>query len=728
MRLTSAATAGTDHTATLSVGTTTSAYVVRTFDDTTPDAFALVASTGAAPNVQVTSAPVTISGISTTVPVSVTGDGSPQISTDAGATWVTTGTVAPNGSVRVRLTSASSFQGERTATLDVNGVTGTFSVTTLPFTFAVAGITDVLINAVTVSDPVTMSAYLTSSSINVSGAGSPAYSINGGAFTSAAGTISAGEVLRVRLNAASTKDAELLATVTIGSATAGFSVRTAPPEACETGAIGSVCSDGAVYAGSVNGYKIFSAPSSTASFPLKSTGTVTMGSIAGDGLLNHHATTLAGLSLHPAAEACAAMGPEWVLPSLPELQQMYATRNSAPSGTYTLSGSTASRLWSSTEHSADPRRGQYVDFSSGSTANVLKTSSYKAHCIRYSREEPRTYQDPCAGATPSIGTMCADGAVYAGEVNGRNVFLESTVSSNGAAYKSAQTFTTGTNTTNDPVQIKLAMSYAGLANFPAQSVCDAKGVSSYGSNWYLPSQADLELMITKRSAGVIGQMTSPDARNAGEVPQRLWTATQMTDPRYAVYLDKGTSTLPSIGTSTTYLSKTSTNAVLCIRYDEPVSYADPCAGTPSTGDFCADGSVYAGNGLYLPNQGTLSSSMQLRDSKISLSGTTSTTDGMANTNAMIAAGNHPAAQACRAMGTSWFLPAISQLAYLSSVRTTGEINGMYGINTSTTTLGGEYWSSTQHTTTSQNQTRLLASTSVYNRSKTGVEGVICLRQ
>jgi hypothetical protein len=53
---------------------------------------------------------------------------------------------------------------------------------------------------------------------------------------------------------------------------------------------------------------------------------------------------------------------------------------------------------------------------------------------------------------------------------------------------------------------------------------------------------------------------------------------------------------------------------------------------------------------------------------------------------------------------------------------------MYGINTSTTTLGGEYWSSTQHTTTSQNQTRLLASTSVYNRSKTGVEGVICLRQ
>lgn len=729
VRLTTSGTPDQTVSALVRVGTRSATFSVTT-QDTVPNAFTLSGVTGSNPGTPVTSAAVIISGINVPTPISISAGA--EYSVDGGSYTSGAGTILAGQTVQVRINSSSAFDGSVSAILTIGGVDNTFTVTTRsisvdPDPFTLAAITNAARNTLIVSGPVTISGLDVEAAISLSGEPSAEYSLDGGAFTSASGTVLNGQVVRVRMTSSDQKGVLRAATLQIGSVTAGFSVTTTPPEACETGAVGSVCSDGAVYAGVVNGYKIFAAPSSTASVLLKNPATVTMGSITDDGLLNHHATTLAGLSLHPAAEACAAMGPEWVLPSLPELQQMYATRNSAPAGTYTLSGSTASRLWSSTEHSADPRRGQYVEFSSGSTTNVLKTSSYKAHCIRYSREEPRTYQDPCAGTTPSIGTMCADGAVYAGEVNGRSVFLESTTSST-AAYKSALTFTTGTNSTNDPVQIRLAMNYAGLANFPAQSVCAAKGVSSYGSNWYLPSQADLELMITNRSAGVISQMTSPDARNAGEVPQRLWTATQMSDPRYAVYLDKGTSTLPSIGTSTTYQSKSTTNAVLCMRYDEPVSYADPCAGTPSTGDFCADGSVYAGDGLYLPNQGTLSSSLQLRTTTAALVGTTSTTDGMANTNAMIAAGNHPAAQACRNMGADWFLPAISQLAYLSSVRTTGEINGMYGINTSTTTIGGEYWSSTQSATTSQNQTRILASTSVYNRSKTGVEGVICLKQ
>lgn len=729
VRLTSASTAGTDHTATLSVGTTTSAYTVRTTDDTTPDAFTVAAATGVSPDSVAVSAPFTITGVSASVPISVSGDGSPQLSLDGGVTWVSNGTVDPNGSVLVRLTSAAAYEATRTATIDVTGVTSSWGVTTEPFSFTIAGKSDVLTNAVTVSDPVSLSGYLTASAISVSGDGAPEYSIDGGPFTSTTGTVSGGQTIRVRLTAASAKDAERVATVTIGSATAGFSVRTAPPEACETGALGSVCSDGAVYAGTVNGYKIFAAPSSNTGVLLKSAATVTMGSISMDGLVNHHATTLAGIANHPAAQACAARGPEWVVPSWDELTTMYTNRASAPAGTYILSGTTASRYWSSTEFTTDPRRGTYRNFDAGGTGDALKTAAYNVHCIRYSREEPRVYQDPCASGAPTIGTMCADGAVYAGALDGKDVYFESTVSANNVAYKTAATFTTGTNTIGDPVQARLAMEFAGLSQFPGQQVCAAKGVSSYGSEWYLPTRRDLQHLITNRTSGVLRQMTDSNTRGATEVPQYIMAATQETDARYAEYLDKGTSGMPAFGTSTTYRSKTVANkGVLCMRFDSPQTYADPCAGSPDVGAFCADGTVYAGDGYYLPNVGTLSSQLQLRTTTAALAGTTSTSDGMANTNAMIAAGNHPAAQACRAMGADWFLPAIDQLTYLSSVRTTGEINGMYGINTSTTTIGGEYWSSTQSSTTSQNQTRILASTSMYNRSKTGVEGVICLRQ
>lgn len=728
VRQTSAATNGTDRVATLSVGTTTSTYVVRTQDILIPDAFALVAATGSTPNTLVTSAPVTITGISAAVPVSVSGEGNPLLSVNGGD-WVSEATVGPNAQVRVRLTSASAYEATRTATLDVNGVTGNFAVTTAPFSFAVAPVTDVLINATATSEPVTMPAFLPASAISIVGDGSPSYSLNGGAFTDQAGTITAGDVLRVRLTAAGTKDTARLATVTIGSATAGFSVRTAPPEACETGAVGSVCSDGAVYAGLVNGYKIFAAPSSDIGVMLKSTASVTMGSISNDGLINHHATTLAGISNHPAAAACAARGPEWVVPSATELQTMYTNRASAPAGTYVLSGSTASRYWSSTEFTTDPRRGTYRIFDGGTTGDASKNTAYQVHCVRYSREEPRVYQDPCASGAPAIGTMCADGAVYAGALDGKDVYFESMVSANNVAYKTAATFTTGTNTIGDPVQARLAMEFAGLSQFPGQQVCAAKGVSAYGSEWYLPTRRDLQHLITNRNSGVLRQMTDSNTRGATEVPQYIMAATQEADARYAEYLDKGTSGVPAFGTSTIYRAKNSANkGVLCMRFDSPQTYADPCAGTPAVGAFCADGTVYAGNGYYLPNVGTLSSELQLRTTATSLAGTTSASDGMANTNAMIAAGNHPAAQACRALGSDWFLPAIDQLTYLSSVRTIGEINGMYGRNTSSTTPGGEYWSSTQSVTPTASQTRILASTTINSRLKSGVEGVICLRQ
>lgn len=74
-----------------------------------------------------------------------------------------------------------------------------------------------------------------------------------------------------------------------------------------------------------------------------------------------------------------------------------------------------------------------------------------------------------------------------------------------------------------------------------------------------------------------------------------------------------------------------------------------------------------------------------------IGGTTSATNGLANTNALIAAtgqADYPfkAAETCRALGADWYLPADHELGLLYDVRNTGDFNGTFP--------AGNYWSST----------------------------------
>lgn len=131
VRLDAAATHITNRTATLSVGTTTAPFSVTTVHDTTPDAFSFVSSVATRTNAYFNSLPVVITGLTTSVPVNVSGEGTPQFSTDGGATWRTSGTVSNNTSVLFRLTTAGSVGITRTATLNVNGVTASWSVETV---------------------------------------------------------------------------------------------------------------------------------------------------------------------------------------------------------------------------------------------------------------------------------------------------------------------------------------------------------------------------------------------------------------------------------------------------------------------------------------------------------------------------------------------------------------------------------------------------------------------
>ncbi len=97
--------------------------------DTTPDAFTFTDQTDVAVSTLTTSNSITISGINIGASVSVTGDGSPQVSI-AGGAWGTSGTINNGESLQVRLTSSANGSTASTATVTVGGVSDSWSVTT----------------------------------------------------------------------------------------------------------------------------------------------------------------------------------------------------------------------------------------------------------------------------------------------------------------------------------------------------------------------------------------------------------------------------------------------------------------------------------------------------------------------------------------------------------------------------------------------------------------------
>jgi ribosomal 50S subunit-recycling heat shock protein len=131
VRMTSSASFGTAVTAGVTVGGVSDTWSVTTAGaDTTPGAFDFTPDvTNAAPGTLITAAnTVTISGINTSAPVSVTGAGA-EVSINGGA-WTTSGTIQNGQTLQLRLTSSASYSTPITATVDVGGVTDTWSVTT----------------------------------------------------------------------------------------------------------------------------------------------------------------------------------------------------------------------------------------------------------------------------------------------------------------------------------------------------------------------------------------------------------------------------------------------------------------------------------------------------------------------------------------------------------------------------------------------------------------------
>ena len=192
--------------------------------------------------------------------------------------------------------------------------------------------------------------------------------------------IAAGNYLQIRIGAFGTapRPYDAAITITVGGM---IDVAQITPEACHTGAIGVVCTDGAFYIGTAGGNRIYArASDSSSSVQWKTGNTDTSGTDdAIDGKANTDAMIAAGASAHPAAQSCRGHGANWYVPAQQELALIWTNRTAIglsskginTGGTY---------YWSSTQHSTSYAWVQR--FSDGNQDNNGKTNNYRVRCVR----------------------------------------------------------------------------------------------------------------------------------------------------------------------------------------------------------------------------------------------------------------------------------------------------------------------------------------------------------
>ncbi|GAB4257310.1 MAG: hypothetical protein Kow0065_06490 [Methylomicrobium sp.] len=196
--------------------------------DSTPDAFVFVDQIDVALNTAITSAPVTMTGINTGSSISISGG---TYSRNGGGFTSKSGTAYNGDSIRVRLTSAATYGTAKSATLTVGGVSAAFTVTTLgdtvdttPDAFSFPAQTEAPLNSTVASQSITVSGINAPAPISVVGG---SYAVNNGGFTSASGTVNAGDRVTAQVQSANTHSTTTTATVTIGGVSGTFSVTTA---------------------------------------------------------------------------------------------------------------------------------------------------------------------------------------------------------------------------------------------------------------------------------------------------------------------------------------------------------------------------------------------------------------------------------------------------------------------------------------------------------------------
>ena len=196
--------------------------------DTTPDAFTFTDQTGVALSSTITSNTITVSGIDSITPISVTGG---TYSINGGAYTSSSGTVTNGQTVAVQHTSSGSNSTATNTTLNIGGVSDVFTSTTVaaapdttPDAFTFIDQTNVALNTVITSAAITVSGITAAAAISITGG---TYSINGGAYTSSSGTVTNGQTVTVRHTSSGSNSTATNTTLTIGGVSDIFTSITA---------------------------------------------------------------------------------------------------------------------------------------------------------------------------------------------------------------------------------------------------------------------------------------------------------------------------------------------------------------------------------------------------------------------------------------------------------------------------------------------------------------------
>lgn len=218
--------------------TRTFTQTVNALTDSVPDAFGFVPQTGVALNAAITSNTTTPTGYDTSTTVTVSGG---TVSINGGGFVAGPTSIAPGQTIAVRQTSSASNNTTTTATVTIGGVSGVFQVTTLaptpppsdtvPDQFAFADAPGVAQNLLVASGQITVTGIDAASPISVTGG--QYEKNNSGTWTNAAGTVVAGDLVRVRATSAATPNTAVNVVLTIGTVSDTFTITTALGSSCQ---------------------------------------------------------------------------------------------------------------------------------------------------------------------------------------------------------------------------------------------------------------------------------------------------------------------------------------------------------------------------------------------------------------------------------------------------------------------------------------------------------------
>ena len=130
LRMTTAPTQNTSATARLTAGGSDALWNTETGSPTVSFSGDFTDLSNQDKNVQVSSADVTVSGISGTLTATASGEGTPQISTDGGLTWGTTADVGDGATIRLHMMTASTSGTTRTAKVSIGSTYRDWQVST----------------------------------------------------------------------------------------------------------------------------------------------------------------------------------------------------------------------------------------------------------------------------------------------------------------------------------------------------------------------------------------------------------------------------------------------------------------------------------------------------------------------------------------------------------------------------------------------------------------------